>query len=357
MAATIDPSVITSNVIATKFAYVASATLLFWDMGLTFRQEVSRVWGAKRTLGTTLFFCNRYLPPAIFIFDLYAQFRWNPSMKFCKNYELASTLLDFVAIAIVEAVLVMRTHALYQNVKLLWFLCALAVAATVNMLTCFLMILPKETFVPASTLGLHGCLSGCASPLCKPLLIAFWVPFIVFETTIFLLTAYKSWQAYKVGADRRSSRLIGILFRDGLIYYIVIICVSLFNFFIWVFDPFASYLAVGLLKCLQATICSRLLLNIRGMLEPQGTSFAASTLNHYHSEGFNLSPLPSKSLINSSEKTSSRRQTVQSSLISPGYSSEWSGTTFGGENDTDSVAARRPKVFVRKETVQMRDDW
>lgn len=37
--------------------------------------------------------------------------------------------------------------------------------------------------IPASTIGFRGCLSGCISPICQPLLIAFWIPFLVFETS------------------------------------------------------------------------------------------------------------------------------------------------------------------------------
>ncbi|TFK17666.1 hypothetical protein FA15DRAFT_675918 [Coprinopsis marcescibilis] len=276
--APVDPSVITANVVATKYAYVASATLLFYDISLTFEKEVATVWQAKKTLGTSLFFINRYLPPVIFFLDLAAQFRFNPDVKFCKNYELSSTILDFAAIAVVEAVLIMRTHALYQNQKLLYALCALGIISIINMATCFLIVLNYLTFVPASTLGLVGCLSGCTSPVCRPLLIAFWIPFMLFETLVFALTARKSYTSYRIARNNQTTRLVSMLFRDGLVYYIIIICVSLFNFFIWIFDPFASYLAVGLLKCLQATICSRLLLNIRGMLEPQtGTTFTSKT--------------------------------------------------------------------------------
>ncbi|KAF5340978.1 hypothetical protein D9611_005886 [Ephemerocybe angulata] len=309
MASAINPVVIGESLIATKYAYAASATILFWDIALTVDQEYQRVWKAKKTLGTTLFFCNRYLPPAIFLLDLLGDGAssipmgsynevvrlaclWEFSVftsvsNSCKNYEYSSTLLDFISIAIVECVLIMRTHALYQSTLLLVSLAVLGLLSIVNMLICFLIIIKQETFVPASALGLVGCLSGCTGPMCKPLLIAFWVPFLVFETTIFTLTAWKSFKTFRLKrqSGSKSARLIEILFRDGLIYYLVIMATSLMNFFIWILDPFASYLAVGLLKCLQATICTRLLLNIRGMLEPQNLWTTVTT----QSDGIALS--------------------------------------------------------------------
>jgi len=261
------PPALFSSLAATKYATVASVTMLVWDMALTVDLEVSRVWQVKQTLGTTLFLMNRYIPPILFALDLYAQFVWAPSIKFCKNYELASTILDLVSIAVIECVLVMRTQALYQYRKLIFLLTSLCVISMGVMLTCFLLVFKLETFIPADTIGVQGCLSGCTSSLCRPLLIAFWVPFLAFETLIFVLTAWQSYQYFMSTSISSSTPIIQVLARDGLLYYVVIMCVSICNFLIWILDPFASYLAVGLLKSLQATICSRLLLNLRGIVE------------------------------------------------------------------------------------------
>ncbi|KDR80939.1 hypothetical protein GALMADRAFT_1116183 [Galerina marginata CBS 339.88] len=259
-------SVLLSSLTATKYATVASATVLVWDMALTLDLEVSRVWRVKKTLGTTLFFINRYLPPVLFVFDL--SFHAHPiDTSECKNYELSSTILDLVSIGVIECVLVMRTHALYQNKILLSLLAFLCIASMAIMLTCFLIVLRYETFIPASTIGFKGCLSGCTSPLCQPLLIAFWVPFFCFETLVFVLTVWKSYKSFKVLRLSGSNNIVRIIVRDGLLYYVVIMSVSICNFLIWILDPFASYLAVGLMKSLQATITSRLLLNLRGILE------------------------------------------------------------------------------------------
>ncbi|PPQ79827.1 hypothetical protein CVT25_002981 [Psilocybe cyanescens] len=163
---------------ATCTTTVASATFLLWDMALTLDTEVARVWMARKTLGTTLFFLNRYIPPIL-----------------CKNYELSSTILDLVSIAIIECVLVMRTHALYQNKLILRLLASLCISSIAIMLTCFLIVFKNETFIPASTIGFRGCLSGCTSSLCQPLLIAFWIPFFCFETLVFVLTVWKSYKS------------------------------------------------------------------------------------------------------------------------------------------------------------------
>ncbi|KAF9054628.1 hypothetical protein BJ165DRAFT_1440164 [Panaeolus papilionaceus] len=266
---------IINGLISSKYATVASMTLLLWDMLLTLDLEVRRVWRVKRSLGTTLFLLNRYLVPPLFILDIYAQFMWDPSMKFCKNYEIASTILQLVSVSIVESVLVLRTHALYQSMLLLLILTTLCFISIANMLVMFLLVIRLETISSASLIGVRGCLSGCTNPVCQPLLIGFWVPYLFFETLVFVLTVWRSYTSFLAFKRRRPSgfrtTFIEIIVRDGLVYYVVIMAVSIVNFLIWIIDPFASYLAVGLMKSLQATICSRLLLNIRGMLEAQGT--------------------------------------------------------------------------------------
>ncbi|EFI27319.1 hypothetical protein CC1G_14791 [Coprinopsis cinerea okayama7 len=188
---------LSSNVIATKYAYVAAATLLFWDIGLTFDEEACIPDCLCASSGMTSCLADRKgVEGQKDVRDdtlLLPQFIWDPS--------------DTVAI--------------------------------VNMTACFLIILPHLTFLIRSVL-----------------LIA-----------VFLLTAWKSYETYKIARNTRSLKLVTILFRDGFIYYIgmlrllchlynivetfwirgtlVIICVSLINFMIWIFDPFASYLAVG----------------------------------------------------------------------------------------------------------------
>ncbi|KAF9054626.1 hypothetical protein BJ165DRAFT_1590508 [Panaeolus papilionaceus] len=213
---------------------------------------------------------------------LFAQFSWDPSAKMfiessfsCKNYEIASTILQLVMITIAETILVMRTHTLYRSKPLLLILATLCLISIINMLVTSLLVIRLETISSAAAINIRGCLSECVHPVCNHLLIGFWIPYLLFETLVFCLTLWKSYLSFrelkKARFPGRALTCIEIIARDGLVYYVVIMAVSIVNFLIWIVDPFASYLAVGLLKSLQSTICSRLLLNIRGMLEAGGT--------------------------------------------------------------------------------------
>lgn len=70
MSSAMEYDTIVFGLAATKYTTVASATILVWDIIVTVDQEVSMVWSAKLSLGTTLFFCNRYLPICMFVLEL-----------------------------------------------------------------------------------------------------------------------------------------------------------------------------------------------------------------------------------------------------------------------------------------------
>ncbi|PBK99159.1 hypothetical protein ARMGADRAFT_1074049 [Armillaria gallica] len=83
----------------------------------------------------------------------------------------------------------------------------------------------------------------------------------------------------RVSGLKYRSKLSVVVFRDGFIFYIVIMAISLANLVVWIVAPISlSYVATGLMRCLQVTVCSRLLLNIRGMLDPDYGSMSMSSV-------------------------------------------------------------------------------
>ncbi|KAH6907525.1 hypothetical protein BKA70DRAFT_1283256 [Coprinopsis sp. MPI-PUGE-AT-0042] len=86
-------------------------------------------------------------------------------------------------------------------------------------------------------------------------------------TPIDLVTAWKSWTSCRSVGKHKSS-FVTIVYRDGLVWYFVIMSISLINLLIWaVAPPALIQIAVSLLHNWETTIASRILLNIRGMLD------------------------------------------------------------------------------------------
>ncbi|KAF9465601.1 hypothetical protein BDZ94DRAFT_1296375 [Collybia nuda] len=270
------------NLTVTKYAYVVSATLLFYDIFLTFDQEVSRIWIAKKSLGRTLFFLNRYIPPLLFMFDLFYQLHPAPSVAVCHGGFLPSGIMGILTTSTIELILITRTYALYQKKFLLVALLFLGIASSATMITTTVYLYVKLiTFPPPEMIPLvPGCFPICEDPLCRTLLTAFTIPFFVLETAIFLLTFYKSYESFKHVSRQQRSHLATIIYRDGLVYYAVIISISITNVVVWCVAPISlAYFASSLIRSLQATICSRLLLNIRGLLHPQESYPVNQSLN------------------------------------------------------------------------------
>jgi len=275
------------DLIVIKYSYVVAIVLVVWDILLTFEQEVSSVWFTRKSIGRTLFLINRYMAPILFAFDLICQLLPSPSLVFCQRSFLPSSLLDILALIVVQVVLVMRTYALFQSKILLVALSTLCVISGVTMMgVTIYSFVHLMTWVPAGILPLvPGCLSECTHPLCRgTLLAAFWIPFFVLETIIFLLTVYKSLQSsFGIVGMKRSSTLIAVVYRDGLIYYFVIMSISVVNLILWLAAPlsleYSHGIATTLLRSLQVTIVSRLLLNIRGMLEPEFVQATSCSLS------------------------------------------------------------------------------
>ncbi|TFK45950.1 hypothetical protein OE88DRAFT_1648965 [Heliocybe sulcata] len=224
---------------------VAAVTILLLDLLLTFDEEVARVWKAGNSFGKYLFLFNRYVPFVLFGIDL--------------NYQLNPSLGP-------------RESSLSEPLNTVT--CSTQTGFMPNYKLAYHLVVPNE--VPGVMVG---CTPQCTAPICRRMLTAFWIPFFVTETSIFGLTVYKALR--NSSGFVYSTAFVKVLYRDGFIYYIgklmsfshhvvlpVKTAISVCNLLIWILAP----ISLVLMRCLQIVVCSRLLLNIRGMLEPKGTT-------------------------------------------------------------------------------------
>lgn len=152
-------------------------------------------------------------------------------------------------------------------------------------------LLQRISVTPASAFGLSGCILACTHKTCKPMLIGFWVPFVLFETSerlhkghssiiitwfsspvILGLTGWKSFKSREliisffqfsslihiilpVNSSARFSRfpsIIMILFRDGK--FLSQIRYNLTNVF---YEGLVYYIGRTWLLCLSTTLLRR----------------------------------------------------------------------------------------------------
>ncbi|KAF9465291.1 hypothetical protein BDZ94DRAFT_1254181 [Collybia nuda] len=254
------------NLTVTRYSSLASFALLIWDTLLTMDHQVSRVWLTRRSLGRTLFIINRYVPIVLTLINIIYQFSPSFTMTFCQAGFLVTGLGGVLNFGTIQAMLLVRTHALYNNKNLLIVLLLMWLSSTATMVAILMHISLKGfmTYAPPGSIPVPGCIPVCNDPSCGPLMKGFYIPFSALETVIFVLTIYKTFETCRLTGWRHSSSLSQVIHRDGIIYYIVIISITVFNMVVWwVSQASLGDLGQNLLLALQSTICSRLVLNIR----------------------------------------------------------------------------------------------
>ncbi|KAG8789751.1 hypothetical protein FRC15_003820 [Serendipita sp. 397] len=86
---------------------------------------------------------------------------------------------------------------------------------------------------------------------------------LVLETVVFAMTAFKVYQAAKISPTHLPP-LLHVLFRDGLVYYVVIFCARTLCIIIFFALPFQfMLLGINFLWAIVATMITRFFLNLR----------------------------------------------------------------------------------------------
>ncbi|KAF5316320.1 hypothetical protein D9619_006768 [Psilocybe cf. subviscida] len=133
------------------------------------------------------------------------------------------------------------------------------------MMVLYIKIYQHEIFLHRFYPETRGCIVGCIGSLCTSMFVAFWIPFGVLESIVLFLTAWKSLQSLReIRAIGGKTTVINIVMRDGILYYIGISIGMIITFHL---NPFAPDLIIPVFKSLQISICSRLMLNLRGVLD------------------------------------------------------------------------------------------
>ncbi|KAH8799527.1 hypothetical protein DL96DRAFT_1824255 [Flagelloscypha sp. PMI_526] len=289
-------------------------TILVWDWIITIGLEVKYVWPSKWTLGKVLFFMTRYLPviDAVVCLSL-SQVALGNSSVYCPTHFHAETWFLTTGMHVAEFILVLRTWAICDRnrailVGLLLFQAAIFVYNGAALEVFFRSIVwagPEFTGIP-------GCFMKSASGK-----IFFSVTFIniaILESFIFITTMIAC-----IRKDRRKSHLVEIIWRDGLIFFLLIGVVSVFNVVImFTVPPTYWFVLTPFQLVMHSVATSRILLHMR---EEAGTDRCI-----WHTENGN----PVKTIITSNEAFSP----IQFCERDGGALTSWIG---GGEEREEQI--------------------
>jgi len=268
------------HLMAAKMFSLASCVMLFYDMAITFFDEVERIWKQKFSGATILWFLNRYLSPLGYIVII-VSFHANWPTHVCDAYVLYPEILKIFTAFTIGVIFILRLYAIYSRSQVI--------------LVAFTVLLLGElgTKIWAFTDGtrlvlppeLHGCILTGRSASGKRIVYT-WVAELVFDTAVFLATVYRTVSLYRSSRIGPSSNLVKVIMRDGIIYFGVIFASNLVTVLIFVAaPPDLKVVNASFSTLITSLMVSRLMLNLRQEALRRGTAFDSRYVISQHSGG------------------------------------------------------------------------
>ncbi|KAH9849633.1 hypothetical protein C2E23DRAFT_888117 [Lenzites betulinus] len=255
--------------------------MIFYDIAITFGDEVEKIWKQRFTGATVLWFLNRYLSPLGYIVIIVSFHDPSWSKATCQRYVLYPEVLKIFTATAVGVIFILRLYSIYSksNVVLYGFgaLLVLELGIKIWAFTDGTMLqLPP---------GLVGCiLTGKSSPGDR--IIYTWVAELVFDSVVFFATLYRTIQLYRRTMIGDAQSLITIIMRDGIMYFAAIFVSNLVTVLMFILaTPDLKVINASFSTLITSLMVSRLMLNLRSEVLRRGPvirsfsggRFAAST--------------------------------------------------------------------------------
>ncbi|KAI0325783.1 hypothetical protein GY45DRAFT_1329804 [Cubamyces sp. BRFM 1775] len=215
---------------AAKMFSLASCVMLFYDIAITFGDEVEKIWKQRFTGATVLWFLNRYLSPLGYIVIIVSFHDPSWSKAACQRYVLYPEVLKIFTATVVGLIFILRLYSIYskRNIILYGFgtLLVAELAVKIWAFTDGVMLQLPPGFV--------GCiLTGRSSPGDR--IIYTWVAELVFDSVVFFATLYRTVTLYRRTLIGEALSLITVIMRDGIMYFAAIFVSNLVTVLIFVF--------------------------------------------------------------------------------------------------------------------------
>ncbi|KAF5337825.1 hypothetical protein D9758_015718 [Tetrapyrgos nigripes] len=183
---------------------------------------------------------------------------------------------------IAEIILQMRLYALYfLDRKVLVMMVATFIVTAASSAAIMGVVLSKITAfsVPIPVIG-----SFCVPTRIPNWFYTFWIPILTFETVLCALVLMKGVQTFRAsGSPFQSGRkLVGILIRDSVVYYLVMLATYLTCLLVWVIGTTDMLeIPIGFSIAMSCVLGNRVILNVRlANREIEESKVAATSSNH-----------------------------------------------------------------------------
>ncbi|KAK0447455.1 uncharacterized protein EV420DRAFT_1568838 [Desarmillaria tabescens] len=261
---------------------VASCMLLVYDWACTLDREVDFVWSHPLSFSAMLFFINRYLPFVDAFTSMSLSFTQNSPEKCIKHFKVV-TWFTVVGILLCEVILMLRTYAIWERKRsvMIGFIILILVVAVPSFVF---------TGLELNSLVYRKASIGCHLVHASPIIMGAYLLLLFCETVIAVLMLIKATRHLRPPY----SPWVAKLYRDGLLFYLYLLALSLANVVIpicipslsnWlatlVYAPFSSLLFLMYIcrpqRVFHSIFCTRIFLLIMKQRSPPRSPILDST--------------------------------------------------------------------------------
>ncbi|KII90488.1 hypothetical protein PLICRDRAFT_697035 [Plicaturopsis crispa FD-325 SS-3] len=248
------------SIVLYNYMKLAPITILYFDMILTFVDEVNFIWRRPKSVSSVLFLINRYLSAASNAAILAFTNR-TLSTESCKTFYTAQQNVLILTQIFVGALMIIRTYALYARSKRI-LVSLIGLSAILIAITVWATSTVTGDITIVS--GFGGCYDVDRAYLAARFAIS-WEALFAFDLTIFVLTAWKTYvkgRSIQYLSGRMS--LTTVILRDGAAYFAVMVLVNFANMLTYYLNSTSDVrgLLSTFVSCLAVTMVSRLMLNL-----------------------------------------------------------------------------------------------
>jgi len=255
-----------------KFVSLAIYTAVVWDIATTYAMEVRHVYRSRWTIIKVLWFLNRIGVPVTLGLHAINVFKSNPSPEYCQMFGNSTIWSSVINIFVIQFTLCLRVNAIYQRTRSVTIITSLLLI--LSTLARILIFALKPVFHSPSPVvpGFSVCLEFPDLTIAG----AYWAALIL-DTVLFIMIVVRIGNGIPDRKALRHAPLIVLIFRDGAIYYgVVVVSIALTvagYYSLALIGPCtSSYLFLGIMSI----ACSRLILNLRNAVAPSATSASMS---------------------------------------------------------------------------------
>ncbi|KAJ3551356.1 hypothetical protein NM688_g4750 [Phlebia brevispora] len=264
---------IARTLLATKIYSVAACVMLFYDICITFGDEVEKIWKRRFTGATVLWFMNRYLNPLGYIVIIVSfHQRWPTSV--CNRYVHYPEILKTITDTAIGLVFILRLYAIYSRSRIILFTFSALLLAEIGIKiwsftdgvalqlppgNCFVMhpIFRVSSLARISRVHTDRKIIEIEKDGC------FSITHQSTDSCVFFATLLKALSIYR-NLSNHSAALIRIILRDGVVYFATIFAANLLTVvFLLAASPDLKPINATFGNMLTSLMVSRLMLNLR----------------------------------------------------------------------------------------------